>query len=117
MKALRNMSKKRPEFKNKWQQLVHEWAIKYDVPYWNIKDIMLRLQEENGELAREVNHEFGPKQKKPTELPSSKEEEIGDMLFTLICLCNSQNIDADESFNHAMKKCYGRDKNRFSRKK
>lgn len=110
------MSKKR-KFKNSWQQQVHDWITKQDIPYWDVKDIMLHLQEEGGELAREINHEFGPKQKKATEAPSSKEAEVGDMLFTLTCFCNSQNIDIDKAFGLAIQKCYGRDKDRFKKKK
>ncbi len=40
-------------------------------------------------------------------------EEIGDLLFVLVCLANSQGIDLDESWAAVMKKVYVRDKDRW----
>ncbi len=98
------------------QEEVDEWANQHKVPYWTPHEILARLTEELGELAREVNHTHGPKKKKTATEGSTIKEEMGDVLFTLICLANSQKIDLDESFQKAMTKCYGRDKNRFEKK-
>lgn len=103
--------------KNVYQRRVHRWANQLKIPYWGPHEIMTRLSEEVGELAREVSHTFGPKKKKASEKDSSIEEEIGDILFTITCLCNKHGIDLDKTFNMAMAKCYGRDKNRFEKKK
>lgn len=46
------------------QKQVDEWVGQYKEGYWNPTDQMLMLTEEVGELAREVNHQFGPKKKK-----------------------------------------------------
>lgn len=102
--------------KNTYQRRVDRWCKTLKIPYWNPHEIMTRLSEEVGELAREVSHKFGPKKKKKTEQPSSMEEEIGDILFTITCLCNREGIDLDASFQMAMDKCYGRDKDRFEKK-
>ena len=77
---------------------------------------MTRLTEETGELAREVNHRFGPKKKKPSEDVQDVGDEMADIIFTLCCLANSLDINLDESFARTMDKCYGRDKDRFEKK-
>jgi len=43
-------------------------------------------------------------------------DEIGDIIFALICLANSQGIDLDEVWKGIMDKCYVRDKDRFEKK-
>ena len=100
----------------KIQNDVHEWTSQYKIPYWAPLEIMVRLTEETGELAREVNHRFGPKKKKSSEDKAELGDEIADIIFTLSCLANSQGIDLDESWKKVMDKCYGRDKDRFEKK-
>jgi len=101
---------------NKYQEAVHTWISQYKDGYWDPFKILARLMEEVGELSREINHEFGFKKKKADEKPSSKEEEIGDILFTLICMANSQDIDIDKAFGKALDKAWNRDKDRFEKK-
>jgi NTP pyrophosphatase (non-canonical NTP hydrolase) len=72
--------------------------------------------EEVGELAREINHRFGPKKKKPTEKKQEIGDEIADIIFTLSCLANSLNIDLDKSLKRVLTKSYKRDANRFKKK-
>lgn len=98
------------------QKTVDQWTSQFTPQYWTPLEIMARLTEETGELAREVNHLYGPKPKKPTEDKRELGEEIGDIIFTLICLANSQGINIDESWRRVMDKCYGRDKERYQRK-
>lgn len=98
------------------QKEVDTWAQQYKIPYWKPLEIMARLTEETGELAREVNHLYGAKSKKPDEGTRSMGGEIADIIFTLCCLANSQNIDLDEAFKSVMDKCYGRDQYRFEKK-
>lgn len=99
----------------KMQQEVDAYINQFKAGYFSPMENMVRLTEEVGELAREINHVYGPKQKKLSE----KEKEIGlelaDNLFVLICLANSMNIDLTESFNQTMDKFNNRDKNRFER--
>lgn len=98
------------------QKQVDEWAQQFKIPYWTPHEILARLTEETGELAREINHIYGPKKKKSTEELKEMEEEIADIIFTLCCLANSKNINLDEAFKRVMDKCYGRDKDRYEKK-
>src|SRR5258705_6205069 len=84
----------------------------YSPPLVNVA----RLTEEVGELAREVNHQFGPKKKKPEEPPASIAMELADILFVVVCLANSQGIDLDEAFAQMMSKVTSRDAGRWTRK-
>ncbi|MEK9148396.1 MAG: nucleotide pyrophosphohydrolase [Patescibacteria group bacterium] len=98
------------------QKQVDEWAQRFTVPYWQPHEILARLIEETGELGREINHRFGPKKKKSSEAESDLGEEIGDVIFTLVCLANSRGINLDEAWKRVMDKCYGRDKDRYEKK-
>lgn len=71
--------------------------------------MMARLTEETGELAREINHRFGPKKKKAEEDVNEVGDEMADILVTLCCIANSLKIDLDESFNRVLDKLYARD--------
>ena len=77
---------------------------------------MARLTEEAGELAREVNHYYGEKPKKPDEKEKTVEEELGDILFVISCIANSLEIDMSEAFDSTMKKFESRDKDRWTKK-
>lgn len=98
------------------QQQVEEWASQYKVKYWQPLEIMARLTEETGELAREVNHLWGPKKKKPTEETQELADEMADIIFTLACLANSQGINLDEAWQKMMDKLNQRDGDRFEKK-
>ena len=95
------------------QQDVGKWTSQFTPQYWQPHEILARLVEETGELAREINHIFGPKKKKATEDKRELGEEITDVIFTLCCLANSLDINLDDSWKHVMDKCYGRDKDRI----
>ena len=98
------------------QKDVDEWTRQFKIPYWQPLEIMARLTEETGELAREVNHRWGPKKKKATEDKTDLADEMGDIIFTLCCMANSQGIDLDEAWKKIMDKCYERDKDRYEKK-
>ncbi len=91
------------------QRKVDEIAEKYENFYWSPHEILARITEETGELARIINHIYGPKKKKTTEAEQNLSEEISDILFALMCLANSQKIDLDDSFNKVIEKFYNRD--------
>lgn len=99
-----------------YQRQVDEWVNQYKIGYWKPLEILARLTEETGELARELNHRFGPKKKKDSEDRKEIEEEIADIIFTLACLANSLSVDVDRGFKAVMDKCYGRDKDRWEKK-
>lgn len=98
------------------QNKVDQWIKQYEDEYWDPHILLARLTEEVGELAREINAQFGPKVKKSSEVAKEIEDELGDLIFAICCLANSQKIDLDQAFQKAMDKCYGRDNNRFKKK-
>jgi len=100
-----------------FQHEVDEWTSQFDPQYWPPHEIMTRLMEETGELAREVNHRFGTKKKKAGEENRQLGDEMADIIFTLACLANSQDISLAEHLQRVMDKCRARDNDRFDKKK
>jgi NTP pyrophosphatase (non-canonical NTP hydrolase) len=98
------------------QDAVDRWVGQFEEGYFPPLVNVARLAEEVGELAREVNHEFGPKKKKPDEPAGSIPMELADILFVVICLANSQRIDLDDAFAQMMAKVTSRDAGRWSKK-
>jgi NTP pyrophosphatase (non-canonical NTP hydrolase) len=98
------------------QQAVDGWIGQYEEGYFSPLANVARLAEEVGELAREVNHHFGPKTKKPDEHVGSIPMELADILFVVICLANSQGIDLDAAFAQMMAQVTARDADRWTRK-
>ena len=64
--------------------------------YWHELSILARLTEEVGEFAEAVNHFYGEKQAPIGSPIPSEEEEMGDILFTLICYANKHNVNLRE---------------------
>lgn len=100
----------------KLQEGVDRWISQYKIGYFKPLEILARLTEEVGELARELNHRFGAKKKKSTEKKQEVGDEIADIIFTLICLANSLSINLDKSFEKMMKKLNTRDRKRYTKK-
>lgn len=98
------------------QKEVDEYISQFKEGYFSPLAMLARLTEELGELAREVNHYYGEKPKKETETEKEIEEELGDLLFVLICMANSLNIDLEKAHDLVMNKFRTRDQNRWTRK-
>lgn len=98
------------------QSTVDRWISQFEEGYFSPLTNLARLSEEVGELAREINHRFGEKTKKPGEPEGSLPGELADILFVVICLANSQQIDLDEAFDAMMAKVTARDADRWTRK-
>lgn len=98
------------------QAAVDQWISQYKEGYFSPLTNLARLSEEVGELAREINHRFGQKTKKPGEPEGDLAGELGDVLFVVICLANSQKIDLDQAFQGTMAKVRTRDADRWTRK-
>lgn len=99
------------------QQDVDLWVSQFTPAYWPPLAQMARLSEETGEVAREINHIYGPKQKKLDESQQKLSQELIDVIFTVVCIANSNNINLQEEWEKSMKeKHYGRDNNRFEKK-
>jgi NTP pyrophosphatase (non-canonical NTP hydrolase) len=100
----------------KIQSDVNKWTNQFEPQYWQPHEILARLVEETGEVAREINHLYGPKKKKANEKEQDLGDEIADVIFTLCCLANSKDIDLDKSWQRIMDKCYIRDNDRYNKK-
>ncbi len=97
------------------QREVDRYISQFKEGYFSPLSMLARLAEEVGELAREVNHVYGEKPKKPTEEENSIENELGDLLFILICFANSQGIDLTKAHDRVMHKFATRDADRWTR--
>ena len=98
------------------QTEVDDYIQQFKTGYFSPLGQMARLTEEVGELAREVNHYYGEKQKKADEKPKTVSEELADVFFVLISMANSLEIDLTEVFEENMAKFNKRDRYRFERK-
>ena len=98
------------------QQRVHAWISQYEEGYFHPLTNLARLAEEVGELAREINHRFGQKTKKPEEPEGDLGMEMADILFVLICMANREGIDLQDSFDRMMAKVESRDDERWMKK-
>jgi NTP pyrophosphatase (non-canonical NTP hydrolase) len=77
---------------------------------------LARLTEEVGELARELNHRYGPKKKKADEPDGDVALELADILFVVIVLANQMDIDLEEAVRRTLTKYEVRDADRWERK-
>ncbi len=109
-------SRKAPMSFHDAQQRVDAWISQYEAGYFHPLTNICRLTEEVGELAREVNHRFGQKTKKPDEAEGDMAMEMADIMFVLICMANREGIDLQEAFNRMMAKVERRDADRWTKK-
>ena len=98
------------------QKQIDDLLQGYEKPYWGPLSNVARLAEEVGEVARVVNHRYGDKPKKLTESEDDLEDELADVLWTIICLANQESIDLDKGLQRAIDKLLVRDKDRFAKK-
>ena len=98
------------------QKDVDTWITQFEEGYWSPLSMLARLTEEVGEFAREVNHQYGEKPKKPEEAIGDIALELADILFIVICYANSLNIDLEDAFKRVMAKYRYRDNDRWTRK-
>lgn len=99
------------------QRAVDRWISQFDEGYWPPLANLARLTEEVGELARELNHRYGSKPKKPGEPETDLALELADILFVLIALANEQKIDLEHAFARVLEKYEVRDAERWGRTK
>ena len=98
-----------------YQKQVDKWVTDNNYSYWSPHEILARVTEETGELARLINHVYGPKKKKLEEHKQDLGEEISDIIWALASLANVHNINLDESFQQVLDKAYDRDSQRFAK--
>jgi len=95
------------------QRIVDEW-IKNHGGYWPPLSMLSASIEELGEISREINHLEGFKPKKEKIKQSSPlEEELADLLFSVICIANYYNINLSKGFHKIITKYSKRDSKRF----
>lgn len=97
------------------QHRVDAWISQWDDGYWSPHANLARLTEEVGELAREINDVHGPKRKKPDEADGRIADELADILFVVVTLANSLEIDLQDAFEAVMAKYDIRDADRWSK--
>jgi len=99
------------------QKQVDDWVSQFNPPYWPHFEQLAHLMEETGELSRELMNMYGIKKKKQEETPRDLGKELSDVLFTIICIANSNGINLQDEWKEMMeKRRYGRDNQRYDRK-
>lgn len=98
------------------QRRVHEYISQFREGYFPPLVNLARLTEEVGELARELNHRFGPKTKKPDEPEGDVALELADILFVVVVLANQLEVDLPEALDRTMEKYRVRDADRWERR-
>ncbi|MFC1660057.1 nucleotide pyrophosphohydrolase [Gemmatimonadota bacterium] len=98
------------------QERVDAWISQFEEGYWPPLHNLARLMEEVGELARELNHRYGSKPKRPEEPDQDLALELADVLFVLLVIANEQGLDLDDAFRRVLEKYRKRDGDRWTRK-
>ncbi|WP_391121772.1 nucleotide pyrophosphohydrolase [Psychrobacillus sp. L3] len=98
------------------QKEVDLYINQFKEGYFPPMELLARLTEELGELSREVQHRYGTKKKKKTEVEKALADEMGDFFFVLICMANAEGIDLEESLQNVLIKYNTRDKDRWTKK-
>lgn len=96
------------------QARVDAWISRFEEGYWPPLTNLARLIEEVGELAREMNHRFGHKTKKPDEPDQDLAIELADILFVLLVIANEQGIELDDALEKVLEKYRVRDSERWT---
>jgi NTP pyrophosphatase (non-canonical NTP hydrolase) len=96
------------------QDRVDAWISRFEEGYWPPLANLARLTEEVGELARLVNHRFGPKTKKAEEDDQELALELADILFVLLVMANQQGLDLGEALERTLEKYRSRDAGRWA---
>lgn len=99
------------------QRAVDDWISQWEEGYFSPLSNLARLTEEVGELARELNASHGDKPKKPSAPATTVGSELADILFVLVCIANSLDVDLDEEFAAVMAKYNMRDAERWTPKR
>jgi NTP pyrophosphatase (non-canonical NTP hydrolase) len=101
---------------NEAQEKVDQWIKTVGVRYFNELTNTAILMEEVGEVARLMSRIYGEQSFKTAEKAATAKddlaEEMGDVLFVLICLANQTGVSLDQSLQKIMDKRSIRDANR-----
>jgi NTP pyrophosphatase (non-canonical NTP hydrolase) len=94
------------------QAIVDQWIKNFGVRYYSELTNTAILMEEVGELARLMARTYGDQSFKEKDKESTIEQELGDVLFVLICLANQMNLSLERALLLAIEKNTSRDKDR-----
>ncbi|MBX7058501.1 MAG: nucleotide pyrophosphohydrolase [Leptospirales bacterium] len=96
------------------QQRVDHFIRSFPQGYFSELANLARLTEEAGELAHILLRRCGPLRPKPEDRISAEDlrNEMGDVLFTLICLANQQSIDLGQALLATIDRYNLRDRDR-----
>lgn len=98
------------------QAKVDSWIKEYGVRYFDEKTNMLILMEEVGELSRLMARKYGEQsfktKIKPEDVDLMIRDELGDVVFVLVCLANQMNIDLESVIHDNLAKKTNRDNQR-----
>lgn len=97
---------------NQAQVSVDDWIKSYGVKYFSELTNLAILMEEVGELSRLMARTYGDQSFKKTENPKGIPDEIGDILFVLICLSNQMGISLEDCLKSTLEKKTMRDSER-----
>lgn len=99
------------------QREVDRWIRSTGKGYFSELTNLARLVEETGELARIYSRTRGELRPKPGEDVSDAalREEMGDVLFVLMCLANQAGVDLGQALNDVLEKFRARDAARHDR--
>ena len=98
------------------QKEVDDYISQFNEGYFPPLEMLARLTEELGELARALSYHIGFKKLKSSEKADDVADELCDVIFVAVCLANSLNVDLDQAFAAAMDKYRVRDRDRWTRK-
>lgn len=87
------------EAQKKADELINEYG-----GYWQPLSMMARLTEEVGELARAMNIKYGGKKAKSGDDGRDIEKELIDVLFTILAISNSEDVDLEKEFVEKIEK-------------
>ena len=93
------------------QEQVDQWIKTIGVRYFNELTNLALLTEEVGELARVIARRYGEQSAKQGE-SQELADEMGDVLFVLICLANQTGVNLGEALQKSLEKKTTRDRER-----
>ena len=95
------------------QEKVDNWIETYGVRYFNELTNLAILVEEVGEVARIMSRRYGEQSEKDSDKIKSLEEELGDVLFVLLCIANQTGINMSDAIQKSIEKKTKRDNKRY----
>jgi NTP pyrophosphatase (non-canonical NTP hydrolase) len=94
---------------------VDKWCNTFTPAYFPPLSIMAQIQEESGELAKEINDRYGGRVKKSGEDTKDIGAELCDLFFALFFMANSHNINLSEAWDKTIGPRFERDKDRYNK--